>query len=308
MWIIIMVVLIVVVAAAVLLSGGIKTSGQFVCTIGQACKGADTEAQFQSDVGTPAVITRSLNATNILADDLVKVSLNVNLGAADTFAIDESVPDGWTVIDKGSFSLTTDGKYLSYPEGSTSGTLYYVVKAPASPSQFYPVSGSFFYGKKSVAKYNGEAFLVDGKTITGTNTIAISSYLEVTAPKGIYLDGVSIGTGFGSKQGDAKTYTLTFEDQAGYLKPSPKTVTTVLGKKTIVVCTYQEKDTADLDSNGDVSTSEIGNAIQWFKTTRRDPSGNSYTIGKLVYSVDRFYQGIRGGYYPQASQCTVTTV
>lgn len=309
MWILIMVVLLVVVAAAIFLSGGIKTSGQFVCTLGQACKGnSDVEAQFQSDVGTPAVVTRSLNATTISAGDYVKVSLDVNVGAADFYSITENVPSGWVLVSPGTMTASTDGSYLSFVKlnGAVTTTHYYIVKAPDNPSQFYPVSGSFQYGKTFVQKYN-EGFFVTGKSITGTQTISLSSSLIVTAPRGIYIDGALAGTGSVSKQIDPKTITLTFEDQPGYLKPSPKTVNILAGKKTTVVCTYQEKDPADSDSNGDVSTTEIGNAIQWFKTTQRDYAGNIYDITKLIYSVDRFYQGVRGGYYSDASQCTMTT-
>ncbi|GEM_PF-6952008 len=304
-----MVVLIVVVAASVLLSGGVNTSGQFVCTIGQDCKGnTDVEAQFQADVGTPATVVRSLNTTSVSAGQYVKVSLTVAVGVADTYTIQESVPPGWTLISPGTMQASTDNSYLTVIQQSAAvDTVHsYIVQAPANPTQFYPVSGIFAYGKTFVQKYN-QAFLVTGKIISGTQTISLASSIQVTAPRGIILNGTSIGTGSALLNLDPKTYTLSFEDQAGFLKPSTKTITITAGKKTTVSCVYMSKDIADIDSNADVSTAEIGSAMVWYRTTQKDPSGNTYDLTKFLNTLDRFYQGLHGGYYPEENQCTITT-
>jgi len=95
-------------------------------------------------------VTRSFNSSQVYPDDPITVTLTVTVGSADAYAIDETIPTGWSVTDPGSASTLHTGhlKWVVIGEdsnseydctdldscvGSLSDTTYtYVLQAPSS--------------------------------------------------------------------------------------------------------------------------------------------------------------------------------
>jgi len=95
-------------------------------------------------------ITRSFNATQIYVDGTVEVTLSVVVAGADAYAIDETVPASWSVVDPGTASTQHSGhlKWVVVGEQGSGGydctgmdscvsslsdtTYTYILQAPSS--------------------------------------------------------------------------------------------------------------------------------------------------------------------------------
>ena len=124
---------------------------------------------------TPGVI-RVLPSDTQTAGSTITVSLDVTVGSATYYLIDEEVPTGWTVT-----SASGDGDYTTTPghifwtklSGATDTTLTYTVTIPAAAAGDYTFTGTYIMeGMAAEATIGGDTLVsVDsGPTLTPSQT------------------------------------------------------------------------------------------------------------------------------------------
>ena len=294
LWIIIFVVLVVVLVSALFLGPGLVNP-----------KGKYTRDEFTQDVGVPTNITRSIPVMTGPGEDL-QVFLNVQLGGADTYFIDESIPQGFDVVTTGGGTASTDSsgrthiKYGAFSGATGSPSHYYVLKIPSSVSGSYDFYGEYIFGK-GTSQVDIISIISGINVITFQNgSLNISSNIQAN----IYIDGNNAGVGRVELPSQPKNYTIGFQNISGYVRIDSVIVSVVPGKITTVTCNYMERDPADSDANGIIRPLEMNTAIGWFLNAQPDPATNqTYTMQKLAKSISKLY---RESYYPKSDQCHVS--
>ncbi|MFH1224328.1 MAG: fibronectin type III domain-containing protein [Candidatus Diapherotrites archaeon] len=92
-------------------------------------------------------VTRSFSSTNLVAGSTLTVYLNVDIGTAGYYALEDHLPSGWTVVP-GSTNMYTDQagvvKWLVY-QNPVDTTLSYQTVVPAGASGDYSFSGTCLF-------------------------------------------------------------------------------------------------------------------------------------------------------------------
>src|SRR3989338_8010874 len=138
-------------------------------------KGKFTKTEFEQQGGISLNVTRDIIATSPVPGDNITIMLNVAIGNAEWYVIDEYLPLGWELIDRGNSTNSTSGNrhvLRIINQGASGSPSYsYVVRVPATVSGIYDFNGEYMFGKG----HGDDAILVNelapgvNLTITGEN-------------------------------------------------------------------------------------------------------------------------------------------
>ncbi|MBI5332624.1 MAG: hypothetical protein HZB65_03560 [Candidatus Aenigmarchaeota archaeon] len=274
-------------------------------------KGKFTKTEFEQQGGVSLNVTRDIMAASPVPGDNITIMLNVALGNAEWYLIDEYLPPGWELINRGdSINSTSDNRHvlrISNQGASGSPSHSYVVRVPATVTGRYDFNGTYTFGRGT----RDNAIMVDESApgvnliITGENNLTFQDgRLDIsTAPSSaISINGNVIGTGNVLQTLPASAYTIGFAAIPGYVI-KPLTAAVNPGKIKTIRCNYLPRDPADRNDDGIIMPNELTNAIDWFLYNRPDPDGKTYGIYAASLSIVRFY---KSNYFSQAAQCTIT--
>ena len=124
--------------------------GSGTCTSGNCCIGSCTTPGQSS-------VTRSFSSTTVQPGQTVTVTLTVSVVGGETFyALDETVPSGWTITNAGGLDTSEPGHLKAIVLQDAQSTTYsYTVTAP-STTGIYTFSGTYqFEGMGSDATIGG---------------------------------------------------------------------------------------------------------------------------------------------------------
>jgi len=151
-------------------------------------------------------VTREISTTDVVVGGTISITLSVDVGNSDAFAIDETVPNGWTVQNAGGGSQDHAGhlKWVVVGESGSSGydcggldsctgsiqdvSYTYILKAPSTTGSA-TLTGEYMFDTDSIVKQIGSTTLtvVDNECIpynadsAGCNAQTACSYCPMAS-------------------------------------------------------------------------------------------------------------------------------
>jgi len=125
-------------------------------------------------------VTRSVNTSSVYVDGTVQVTLTVTVGSADAYAIDETIPSGWSVVSSTGDASTAQSQHLKWVVIGELG------------SGLYDCSG--IDSCASSISDTTYSYVLQAPSTTGTGVITGIYMFDVTSSQNIPSTTITVGT------------------------------------------------------------------------------------------------------------------